>query len=284
MFGLEFVGVGFYICLYVLVVFTGLAIGSFLNVVIYRLPEGQSLVNGASHCRTCGKVIRAQDNIPVLGWLMLRGKCYNCGEKISPRYPIIEALNCIIYVFTFTYFNMGMNGFTPDEFIFMQLTKSVIFCIFFSVLIVIAFVDWDHLEIDLPLFVAIAVLCVPAAIWVDDISLWHRVLGMLVISIPFFIIGEVSGAFIKKQTGEKIRGIELGDTLLMFVSGFLIGYKCIVIAAFVGIVLAALCGMIYKQVTKESKFAFGPYLCIGIFIGAMWGENVVSWYLNLLTA
>ncbi|MDR0984212.1 MAG: prepilin peptidase [Ruminococcus sp.] len=283
MFGLEFVGTGFYICLYVLVVFTGLAVGSFLNVVIYRLPEGQSLINGASHCRSCGKVIRAQDNIPVLGWLMLRGKCYNCGEKISSRYPIVEALNCLVYVFTFTYFNMGINPLAPDDFIYMRLIKSIIFCVFFSVLIVISFVDWDHLEIDVPLFFAIAVLCVPAAIWVDEITIYQRILGFFAVSLPFFIIGEVVGAFIKKQTGVKIRAIELGDTILMAVTGFLIGYRCITVSAFFGIVIAALFGIVYKKITKKSKFAFGPNLCVGIFIGSFWGDDMINWYVNLLT-
>ena len=104
----------------------------------------------------------------------------------------------------------------------------------------------------------------------------------MIVSVPFFLIGEISGAYIKKKTGEKIRGIELGDTILMAVAGLYLGWKAMIPAAFIGIMLAAVCGIINKRVTGESKFAFGPYLCIGLLIGAMFGEELALWYIAKL--
>ena len=106
----SYTSVGFVIMFLTIVFLFGIAIGSFLNVVIIRLPLGESIVGvgrskeekeKASHCMTCGAKIRPIDLIPVFSWLMLRGKCHSCGAKISPRYPIVEALNGLLYVLTF---------------------------------------------------------------------------------------------------------------------------------------------------------------------------------------
>jgi leader peptidase (prepilin peptidase)/N-methyltransferase len=263
---------------YMFVVFTGLAIGSFLNVCIYRIPKGESVLGkNPSHCMTCGAKIKARDNIPLLGWILLRGRCRSCGERISPRYPIVEGLNCIIYVMTCTILDIN--------------PKSIILCFFFSALIVVSFMDWDTKEIAVVLFVFIGILDIFAFFLIKDaalvydeniikpeLGLLNRVIGAACVSLPFFIIGEVSGAFIKERTGEKIRGIELGDTLLMLVSGFLLGWKATVFAGFAGIILAAFCGLAYKAITKQSKFAFGPFLSIALFFGALWGDKIVNWY------
>ena len=106
----EFMELPFYIMFYLIVTFYGLCIGSFLNVVIFRLPKDESLVKRASHCMTCGTKILWRDNIPVLGWLMLKGKCRSCGEPISKRYPIVESLNCIIYLIAFRDSTIGFQS------------------------------------------------------------------------------------------------------------------------------------------------------------------------------
>ncbi|MBQ6213057.1 MAG: prepilin peptidase, partial [Ruminococcus sp.] len=103
----------------------------------------------------------------------------------------------------------------------------------------------------------------------------------LVISVPFFIIGEISRIFIRKKTGEDFRAIELGDTILMFAAGALLGTQAIIVSAFVGILLAAIGGIAYKAVTGESKLAFGPYLSMGIAIAALWGGSIANWYIGL---
>lgn len=265
----QFMDIGFYIMFYPIVFFYGICIGSFLNVVIIRLPRNESLIKRSSHCMTCGTKIRIRDLIPIFSWLFLKGKCHSCGEKISPRYPIVEALNGIVYVVTFAVLDFSL--------------QTVLYCIFFSILIAIGFMDWDTMEMDLRLLFLIAVLAISSAIFTDSVSLASRLLGLVAIALPFFLIGEISGAVIKKRTGEKVRGIELGDTILMGVSGLLIGFRPIVASAFFGICIAAVCGMINKRRSGESKFAFGPFLAMGLFFGTLFGDMCIEWYMNLLT-
>ncbi len=265
----EFMDIGFYIMFYPIVFFYGICIGSFLNVVIFRLPKNESLIKRSSHCMTCGTKIRKRDLVPVFSWLFLKGKCHSCGEKISPRYPIVETLNGIVYVLTFAVLDFSL--------------QSILYCIFFSILIAVGFMDWDTMEMDLRLLLLILVLAIPSAIFTDALSIADRLIGLFCISLPFFLIGEISGAVIKKRTGEKVRGIELGDTILMGVSGALIGWKAIVVSAFFGILIAAFCGIINKHRSGESKFAFGPFLAMGLFLGTLFGERCVAWYISMLT-
>jgi len=255
---------------YIVAFLFGISIGSFLNVVILRLPRHESLIKRSSHCMTCGAKIRAIDLIPVFSWLMLRGKCHSCGEKISPRYPIVESLNGFLYVLTF--FVMDFNA------------GSIITCVLMSLLIIIGFMDWDTMEIDLIIVGMVFLLAIPSALFTDQSTLLHRIIGAFAISLPFYIIGEISRVFIKKKTGEDYRAIELGDTVLMFAAGALLGTKAIIVSALIGIVVAAVAGIINKCVTGNSKFAFGPFLSIGIAICALWGNGIADWYLELLKA
>ncbi len=266
----EFTEPVFCIMVYAIVFLFGIAIGSFLNVVILRLPKGESLIKRSSHCMTCGAKIRACDLIPVFSWLALRGKCHSCGEKISPRYPIVESLNGLLFILTFYVLDVNAG--------------AIITCVLMSLLVCVAFMDWDTMEIDERLLLIIALLAVPSALFTEQSSIQDRIIGSLIISVPFFIIGEVSRVFIKKKFGEDFRAIELGDTLLMIAGGVLLGTKAIIVAALIGIVLAAVGGLARKMITGESKFAFGPFLSIGIAVGSLWGNDIAQWYLKLLTA
>lgn len=266
----EFMDPQFYILFYAIIFMFGICIGSFLNVVILRLPKNESLIKRSSHCMTCGEKIRICDLIPVFSWIFLKGKCHNCGEKISPRYPIVESLNGLLYVLTF--FVLDLNA------------ESIITCILMSLLIVVAFMDWDTLEIDLRILALILILAIASAIFTNTVTIPSRIIGAVCISLPFFIIGEVSRIFIKKRTGEDYRGIELGDTLLMICAGAILGTRAIIVSALIGIVAAAIGGLINKYRSGESKFAFGPFLSIGVAAGALWGNTIAQWYINLLTA
>ncbi|MDE7122686.1 MAG: prepilin peptidase [Oscillospiraceae bacterium] len=284
----EFMELPFYLMFYLIVFFYGICIGSFLNVVIFRLPKNESLVKRSSHCMTCGTKIRARDNIPVLSWMLLKGKCRSCGEPISKRYPIVESLNCVIYLITVTVLDFSL--------------QSILYCFFFSALICIAFIDWDTMEMDLRLLLFIAVLAVPDLIlsvlalvnpelfqnlphFVTDqsLSLRSHLIGLLCIALPFFLIGEISIPIIEKKFGERFRAIELGDTVLMACGGLLIGWKAVLVSAFFGIIIAGICGMILKKRGGESKFAFGPYLAMGLFLGTLFGNQVFDWYIAWVT-
>ena len=139
------------------------------------------------------------------------------------------------------------------------------------------------MEIDLIIVGIIFLLAVPSAVFTDRASLPQRIIGAFIISVPFYIIGEVSRVFIKKKTGEDFRAIELGDTILMFAAGALLGTKAIIVSALIGIVVAAVAGLINKYVTGNSKFAFGPFLSIGIAVAALWGNRLADWYIKLLS-
>lgn len=266
----EFTSPLFQISFYAIVFLFGISIGSFLNVVILRLPRNESLIKRSSHCMTCGAKIRARDLIPVFSWLALRGKCHSCGEKISPRYPVVESLNGLLFVLTFWVFDIN--------------AESIITCVLMSLLVVVGFMDWDTMEIDERILGLIALLVIPSHIFTDQSTIEQRIIGALIISVPFFIIGEVSRVFIKKKFGEDFRAIELGDTLLMISAGAYLGTKAVIVSALLGIVIAAVAGLINKMVSGESKFAFGPFLSIGIAIGALWGNDIAQWYIGLLTA
>lgn len=265
--GLENLDASFYIIFYTIIFAFGICIGSFLNVIICRLPKGESLIKNSSHCVKCGEKIKSYDLIPLFSFIFLKGRCRNCKEKISARYPAVELMNALIYIITFMVMDFNV--------------KSIIICIFFSILLVIGFIDFDTLEIDVRLLGIITLLAVLSAIFTDSLTILQRIAGGLLISVPFFLIGEISAEIIRKNTGERIRGIELGDTFLMASSGLLIGNKAIVISAFFGIIAAAIGGLIQKMINGESKFAFGPYLAIGLFIGALWGNQLVDWWLQL---
>lgn len=270
----RFLDIPAYFIAYIIISFFGLAIGSFLNVCIYRLPledpAERSLVKKSSHCPKCGAKIHWYDNIPVFSWtILLRGKCRNCKEPISKRYPLVEGLNWLTYMFALTFLHVQDYP-----------VQSALIAIFFSVLIVIAFIDYDTMEIYPSQLLLILILAVLSAVFTDVLTIPQRIIGGLAIGLPFFIIGEVSRIFIKKKYSEDFRGIELGDTFLMFVSGLLIGTKCICASALVGIFAAAVIGLINKARGKESKFAFGPYLAFGLLIGSVFGNQLIDWYLG----
>lgn len=264
---LENLDIRFYISFYTLVFIIGICIGSFMNVLIYRLPRNENIITSSSRCTSCGSKIKYLDMIPIFSWIFLRGKCRQCGVKISARYPLIEIMNSIIYIITFTVMDFS--------------AMSILVCIFFSILTVIGFTDWDTLEIDIRLLAAIGIIAVISIFTDNSLTLFQRMTGGIIISAPFFIIGEISSCIIESNTGEKIRGIELGDTILMAVSGLFIGYKAAVVSAFIGIILASIAGLIIKHKSGESKLAFGPFLSIGLFFGTLWGNSLTDWWFSL---
>lgn len=264
----EFTALTFQLTFLGMIFLLGICIGSFLNVVIIRLPRGESLIKRSSHCMTCGTKIRPIDMIPVFSWLFLRGKCRSCEEKISPRYPVVEALNGFLYVLTFWVLDIN--------------AEAIITCIIMSLLVVIGFMDWDTMEINEIILAVILLLAVPLTFFTDEVTLLSRIIGVFAISVPFFLIGEISRPIIRKKYQEDFRAIELGDTLLMAAAGAILGTKAVIVSTLIGIISAALGGIINKIVSGESKFAFGPFLAIGIATGLLWGNEIADWYIGLL--
>lgn len=233
----------------------GVCIGSFLNVVIIRLERHESLYKQSSHCMTCGNKIKWYDNIPIISYLVLRGKCRKCGSKISIQYPLVESLNMLLWVFVYCYFGYSI--------------WTIIYCLMTSALICIGKIDYDTLEIEPHLQIFLLLLGIISVI-IDKNHLSH-LLGAVSVS-GFLMI------FYVLTAGQ---GLGLGDVKLMMFLGLIVGLKEICIGFLIGAILAVVIQLIVKKVTGESKFAFGPYLSLGTYIGLFVGERFVNWYLEL---
>lgn len=249
-----------YICLYALVFITGACIGSFLNVCIYRLPENQSLIKRNSHCMTCGADIKKRDLIPIVSWILLKGKCRSCKAAISPRYTVVEAMNAVMYVLLFVFID--------------DIALAAVTCLCFSALIVVFFTDLDTMTINIYVIIFIALMGIPKYIFTSDytgITLKSQIIGALIVGVPLLLLVIIT----------KERAMGLGDAYLMIAAGFYLGVKSVLIAAMAGLIIGCIVGMAKKIKTGESRFAFGPYLCIGIAIGALWGVPLADMYLKL---
>ena len=236
----------------------GLVIGSFLNVCIYRIPEGKTVVTERSHCMKCGYQLSWYDMIPVVSWLALRGRCRKCKAKISAQYPLVEALNGILYVIVFLV--NGVNW------------TSVVYCLLVSALIVLSVIDFRTYEI--PFGINLFILVLGLIHTMLDYHNWLTyVIGLLAISVPLELILLVS----------KGRAIGGGDVKLMAAAGLLLGWKAIIFAFLIGCVLGSVIHIIRMKVSKESHvLALGPYLAVGIAAAALWGDSVIAAYVNLL--
>jgi len=242
----------------------GLCIGSFLNVCIYRIPNGENITTTRSHCLSCGNVIKWYDLVPVLSFILLRGKCRNCGAKLSIQYPIIELLNGSLYCVVFAV--MGLS------------IKSVLIAALTSALIVIAVIDWRTYEIPFGLNVFIAVLGVADIVWKLINRDFTGALDNLIGAVS------VSGFLLILYIATKGRGIGGGDIKLMAAAGLLLGWKSIILAFVIGCVLGSIIHLIRMKVSKQDHvLAFGPYLAAGILIASLWGDRIVNAYLSTFT-
>lgn len=241
--------------LYIIIFAFGVVIGSFLNVCIYRIPAHETIVSERSHCMRCGYQLAWFDLIPLLSWLLLRGKCRSCKEPISPQYPMIEALNGILYVVVF-----ATNGFE---------LSSILYCLLTSALIVLSVIDWRTYEIPFGINVYIFVLGV-LHVLIDYRNWSEYVIGFFCVSLFLELLLLLS----------KGRAIGGGDVKLMAAAGLLIGWKYIILAFFLGCIIGSVIHIIRMKLSDaESMLAMGPYLAAGIFISALWGEKMISAYL-----
>lgn len=244
--------------LYIFVFIFGIFVGSFLNVCIYRLPKNESIVVNASHCMTCGTKIKRYDLIPIFSWLILGGKCRHCKAKISARYPLVEFLNGVMWVIAFLVLDFSVH--------------AILVSLLFSALIVVFFMDLDTQLINTGVVVVIAVLAVLEIIFARQLSVVSYLLGAVVVSVPLFLIHVLT----------KGQGMGLGDVYLMIAGGLFLGLKGVAVAIFIGLILGSIVGLILKYITKSSRFAFGPYLSVGIAVAALYGEQIFNAYLKLV--
>lgn len=243
---------------YITIFIFGITIGSFLNVCIYRIPLHESIVTAPSHCMTCGSRLRWYDMVPVFSWLWLGGKCRNCKAKISAQYPLIEALNGVLYVVI-----CAVNGLT---------VQSGVYCLMASALLVLSLIDWRTYEIPLSINLFLAALGVIATV-LEPEQLVSHLIGAVCVSGVLELIRLVSGG----------RAIGGGDIKLMATCGLLLGWQQIVLAFFLGCILGSVIHTVRMKVSHAGHvLAMGPYLAAGIFLAALWGEAWIRWYIGLL--
>ena len=248
----------------VAVVLFGLCIGSFLNVVIYRLPLSQSLVSPGSHCGSCNSPILFYDNIPILSYTLLRGRCRQCKERISWQHPVVEALTAICLLFLFIKY-----GFSNLFFVYSIL---VLF------LIPISFIDLDKKlilnKLTVPGFILGLILVLGLHVETWQNILFGAMAGGLVVWLPG-LLGKL--LFRKESMG-------MGDVKLLVMIGVYVGFPDVALCFFFGILLAGLFiagGMVLKILRFGDIIPFGPFVALGTLVYLLLGNSIVHWYLRL---
>lgn len=247
---------------YIIVFLYGIVIGSFLNVCIYRLPKGESVVTVGSHCMKCNHKLKGRDLIPLFSWLALKGKCRYCGTRISVQYPIVEAVNGGLYILIF-----AVNGWKAD---------SVLWCLLASALLVIAVIDYRTMRI--PGCMDAVIFCIGVIHLGLHWENWtYYVIGFF--SVSLFLL--LCALLFRAITGKS--GLGLGDIELMACVGLCVGWGHALLALIVGSVSGSVIQGIRMAVTKKGgKFALAPYLAAGTFFVVLWGDACLLWYRNLL--
>lgn len=245
----------------IIVFIYGLVIGSFLNVVIFRFETKESIAHGRSHCMKCGKQIKWYDNIPVLSYLILGGRCRYCKEKISIIYPVVELLNAILCTLVFIKFGFAF--------------KTIIYMIMVSSLIALSFIDERTFLIhnsNLLLLFLLGIINMVYEIF-NGGNYLELILG-----------GVICGLYLLLFFGlTKGRGLGFGDVLLMSSLGLILGLKNASIGFILGCILAIVIHLIRMKVSnKTSKLSFGPYISMGAYLGLFFGETIINAYLTFL--
>ncbi|GFO58064.1 type 4 prepilin-like proteins leader peptide-processing enzyme [Geomonas silvestris] len=241
----------------------GAVVGSFLNVCIYRLPEGESVVFPPSHCQNCDYKIRWYDNIPILSYLLLRGACRQCGTKISPQYPLVEFLNGALTLALFLKFGLGL-GF------------AVLF-VLCSALVVITFIDLEHQIIpDVISLPGIAVGFLSS--FITGFGWLNSLIGILAGGGSLLLVAYAYQAVAKKD------GMGGGDIKLMAMLGAFLGWKAVLFIIFAGSLLGSLIGVTLMLVQKKDStlaIPFGPFLASGALLFIFFGREIIGWYLRI---
>lgn len=260
----------------------GLLIGSFLNVVAHRLPLKLSIVSPPSACPQCSARIRGYDNIPVVSWLLLRGKCRDCRTPISARYPLVEASTAVLFGLVVVWFSATRvpSGSTRPSEVIATTLALVAFLYFGSVSVVLTLIDIDTQtlpnRIVLPsLIVGTVLLGAAAVVGSDSSALLRAVIGSASLFLFYFILAVAYP-----------RGMGFGDVKLAAVVGLYLGFLGwgeLVVGAFGAFFVGGLFGlllMVFRRATRKSSIPFGPWMLVGAWIGAIFGNSIARSYLS----
>ena len=241
----------------------GATVGSFLNVVISRLPRGESIMKPSSHCPKCQTPVKPYDNIPILSWFLLGAKCRNCKKPISTRYPLVELGVALLFVGMYQLFGLSWEFIT-----FISLG---------TLLAAISFIDIDTQLIPDSILITGAVLGLLLALFGDAISIENALLGGAVMSGTFFLIALIGEKIFKKES------MGFGDVKLSGMIGIFIGWELALLAIFLSSIFGSIIGIggiIIGRMKFGKPFAFGPFIALGAFVSGLWGEDIVKLYVK----
>ncbi len=252
---------------YILIVLFGLAVGSFLNVIILRFDELKTIWRVRSHCLKCKKEIRWYDLVPFFSYFILGGKCRDCKKPISYQYPIVEALTAVLFAGIYYYYGLTW--------------QALLLAIILSILICIAV--YDILKMEIP--DVLTYLGIFFALGFTFLKLYQTNSLALENLIPYGYAILVAGGFLGFLvilSREKWMG--MGDILLGILMGVLLGMPAVLVGLFFAFVLGSIVGLILiaaKKKTLKDAVPFGPFLVSGTIIALFWGEKLVNWYLGI---
>ena len=253
----------------------GASIGSFLNVVVYRLPAGLSLTQPPSRCPKCMTRLRKRENVPIVGWLMLRGKCAHCGTDISMRYPIVEMITALLFLSIFLVFGFSL--------------QTLGYWIFISFLLALALIDMDTLTLDSRLMKSGLILGLAF-----QTTIAAALTGTLAGTIQGFVWG-IAGAVLGLWGLDLLTWIGRfffgpnamggGDAKLLAVIGAWVGIKLMVLSCFLACVVGSVFGLIaiaLKVLKRGNPFPFGPFLALGAILSVFYGDLIWSSYWTII--
>jgi len=243
----------------------GLIIGSFLNVVIHRLPREESLVTPRSRCPACQTPIAAWDNIPVVSFLLLRGRCRACRQPISWRYPLVEGLTGLLFALTVARFGVTW--------------QTLFLLILLSSLVAVSVIDLDHQIIPNAIMLPGIPLGLLGGIIVGEPPILDRLIGALAGAGFLYLVLLYGGALYGQDAmGE-------GDLNLIALVGAFLGWRAVVVTILVGCLTGSAVGLwliASKRLGRRQHIPFGPFLALGAVVALFWGEALIGWYVGFL--
>ncbi|MEI6971727.1 MAG: prepilin peptidase [bacterium] len=274
-----------YFYLSMLVFVLGACLGSLLNVCIYRIPLDQSVISPRSHCTRCGKTIAWYDNIPLLSYVILRGRCRHCGETFSGRYAFIEGLTAVLFFLVWLKLGPGPRPLGLVEMSTMALVPIYWLCIFG--LILGTFVDFDHMIIPDRVTIGGTIAGVVLSAFVPALHDSTGFLGGIMMSL----LGAVLGGgilWVVAWVGELIfkrEAMGMGDVKLLSAIGAFLGWKAVLFTIMISSLIGATAGIsmvVLGRKEMKSRIPYGPYIALAAVLWILWGQGMWDWYGNLL--
>jgi leader peptidase (prepilin peptidase) / N-methyltransferase len=241
----------------------GTIIGSFLNVCIHRMPRHESIISPRSRCPACQSGIRPIDNIPILSFLLLGGKCRKCRTPISWSYPLVEFLNGLGYILLVWRFGLAW--------------PAAVYALLFSALIVVTFIDLAHQIIPNEITLPGMVIGMIAAGIVLPQGFWNSLIGLLLGGGLFYLIADLSYRVLKQE------GMGGGDIKLIAMVGAFLGWQNVLLTIFIGALAGSVVGLfliLLKGKGRRFPIPFGPFLALGALTSLFWGGEILRWYFS----